>query len=149
MLYNTAESLPSRSRARPPRPKQSSCARAGPAPRLRGIRRAPLPGLTVVPDQFRHEIATAFNLRGRGLVLLTSCSHRGVVNDIRQAQAASGIEKVHVLIGGLHLAPYQDDYVQQTVQRCRRRHPRLMAYRRALFGTKAKLERAAKQQSAS
>jgi len=28
--------------------------------------------LTVVPDQFRHESATAFNLRGRGLVLLTS-----------------------------------------------------------------------------
>jgi len=27
---------------------------------------------TVVPDQFRHESATAFNLRGRGLVLLTS-----------------------------------------------------------------------------
>ena len=70
---------------------------------------------TVVPDQFRHEIATAFNLKGKGLVLLTSCSHRGVVNAVRQAQAASGIEKVHALIGGFHLAPYQDDYVQQTV----------------------------------
>lgn len=30
----------------------------------------------VVPDQFQHEIATAFNLKGRGLVVLTSCSHR-------------------------------------------------------------------------
>jgi len=29
----------------------------------------------VVPDQFQHEIATAFNLKGRGLVVLTSCSH--------------------------------------------------------------------------
>ncbi len=71
--------------------------------------------LTVVPDQFRHEIATAFNLRGRGLLLLTSCSHRGVVNAIQQAQAASRIEKVHAPIGGFHLAPYQDDYVQQTI----------------------------------
>jgi 7,8-dihydropterin-6-yl-methyl-4-(beta-D-ribofuranosyl)aminobenzene 5'-phosphate synthase len=70
---------------------------------------------TLVPDQFRHEIATAFNLKGKGLVLLTSCSHRGVVNAIKQAQAASGIEKVHALIGGFHLAPYPDDYVQQTV----------------------------------
>ncbi len=70
---------------------------------------------TVVPDQFRHEIATAFNLKGKGLVLLTSCSHRGVINAIKQAQAASGIEKVHALIGGFHLAPYKDDYVQQTV----------------------------------
>jgi 7,8-dihydropterin-6-yl-methyl-4-(beta-D-ribofuranosyl)aminobenzene 5'-phosphate synthase len=70
---------------------------------------------TVVPDQFRHEIATGFNLKGKGLVLLSSCSHRGVVNAIKQAQAASGIQKVHALIGGFHLAPYQDDYVQQTV----------------------------------
>jgi 7,8-dihydropterin-6-yl-methyl-4-(beta-D-ribofuranosyl)aminobenzene 5'-phosphate synthase len=70
---------------------------------------------TVVPDQFRHEITTGFNLKGKGLVLLTACSHRGVVNAIKQAQAASGIKKVHALIGGFHLAPYQDDYVQQTV----------------------------------
>ena len=42
----------------------------------------------VIPDQFRHEIATAYNLKGRGLVVLTSCSHRGVVNIVKQAQAA-------------------------------------------------------------
>lgn len=71
---------------------------------------------TVVPDQFRHEIATVFNLKGRGLVVLTSCSHRGVVNAIKQAQAASGIAKVHAVIGGFHLAPYKDDYVRQTIE---------------------------------
>jgi 7,8-dihydropterin-6-yl-methyl-4-(beta-D-ribofuranosyl)aminobenzene 5'-phosphate synthase len=49
-------------------------------------------GAPVVPDQFQHEIATAFNLKGRGLIVLTSCSHRGVVNAIRQTQAASGVE---------------------------------------------------------
>jgi 7,8-dihydropterin-6-yl-methyl-4-(beta-D-ribofuranosyl)aminobenzene 5'-phosphate synthase len=70
----------------------------------------------VVPDQFQHEIAMAFNLKGRGLVVLTSCSHRGVVNAIKQAQAASGIEKIHAVIGGFHLAPYPEEYVQDTVK---------------------------------
>jgi 7,8-dihydropterin-6-yl-methyl-4-(beta-D-ribofuranosyl)aminobenzene 5'-phosphate synthase len=70
----------------------------------------------VVPDQFQHEIATAFNLKGRGLVVLTSCSHRGVVNAIKEAQAASGVEKIHAVIGGFHLAPYQEDYVRDTVK---------------------------------
>jgi 7,8-dihydropterin-6-yl-methyl-4-(beta-D-ribofuranosyl)aminobenzene 5'-phosphate synthase len=70
---------------------------------------------TVVPDQFRHEIATCFNLKGKGLVLLTSCSHRGVVNAIKQANEASGVDKIHALIGGFHLAPYKEEYVQQTV----------------------------------
>jgi len=70
---------------------------------------------TRVPDQFRHEIATAFNLKGKGLVLLTSCSHRGVVNAVKEARAVSGVEKVHAVIGGFHLAPYPPEYVQQTV----------------------------------
>ncbi|WGR70521.1 MULTISPECIES: MBL fold metallo-hydrolase [unclassified Bradyrhizobium] len=69
----------------------------------------------VIPDQFRHEIATAFNLRGRGLIVLTSCSHRGVINAIKQAQAASGINKIHAVIGGFHLAPYKEDYVRDTI----------------------------------
>jgi 7,8-dihydropterin-6-yl-methyl-4-(beta-D-ribofuranosyl)aminobenzene 5'-phosphate synthase len=69
----------------------------------------------IIPDQFRHEIATAFNLRGRGLIVLTSCSHRGVINAIKQAQATSGINKVHAVIGGFHLAPYKEDYVRDTV----------------------------------
>jgi 7,8-dihydropterin-6-yl-methyl-4-(beta-D-ribofuranosyl)aminobenzene 5'-phosphate synthase len=69
----------------------------------------------VIPDQFQHEIATAFNLKGRGLIILTSCSHRGVINAIKQAQAASGSSKVHAVIGGFHLAPYKEDYVRDTI----------------------------------
>jgi 7,8-dihydropterin-6-yl-methyl-4-(beta-D-ribofuranosyl)aminobenzene 5'-phosphate synthase len=69
----------------------------------------------VIPDQFRHEIATAFNLKGRGLIVLTSCSHRGVINAIKEAQATSGINKLHAVIGGFHLAPYKEDYVRDTV----------------------------------
>lgn len=68
-----------------------------------------------VPDQFRHEIGIAFNLKGRGLVVLTACSHRGVVNAVRQAQRASGVDKVHVVMGGFHLAPYEHEYVRQTL----------------------------------
>lgn len=71
--------------------------------------------LTSTPDQFRHEIATAYNVKGRGLVVLTSCSHRGVVNAVEQAQAASGVKKVHAVIGGYHLAPYKEDYVRETI----------------------------------
>jgi 7,8-dihydropterin-6-yl-methyl-4-(beta-D-ribofuranosyl)aminobenzene 5'-phosphate synthase len=68
-----------------------------------------------IPDQFRHEIVTAFNLKGHGLVVLTSCSHRGVVNAVKQVQATSGVGKVHAVIGGFHLAPYKEDYVRDTV----------------------------------
>lgn len=69
----------------------------------------------VLPDTFGHEIATVFNLKGRGLIVVTSCSHRGVLNAIAGARAASGVQKIHAVLGGFHLAPYTDDYVRQTV----------------------------------
>jgi 7,8-dihydropterin-6-yl-methyl-4-(beta-D-ribofuranosyl)aminobenzene 5'-phosphate synthase len=53
--------------------------------------------------------------KGRGLIVLTSCSHRGVINAIKQAQAASGVNKDHAVIGGFHLAPYKEDYVRDTI----------------------------------
>jgi 7,8-dihydropterin-6-yl-methyl-4-(beta-D-ribofuranosyl)aminobenzene 5'-phosphate synthase len=68
-----------------------------------------------IPDQFRHEIATVYNLKGRGLVVLTSCSHRGVVNIVKRAQEVSGVRKVHAVLGGFHLAPYPADYVGNVI----------------------------------
>jgi 7,8-dihydropterin-6-yl-methyl-4-(beta-D-ribofuranosyl)aminobenzene 5'-phosphate synthase len=69
----------------------------------------------VVPDQFRHEIATAYNLKGHGLIVLSSCSHRGIVNIVKQAQAVSGVDKVHAIVGGFHLIPYKEDYVREVI----------------------------------
>ena len=54
-------------------------------------------------------------LRNRGLVVMSSCSHRGVVNAVKRAITVSGVTKVHAVLGGLHLAPHKDDYVRDTV----------------------------------
>jgi 7,8-dihydropterin-6-yl-methyl-4-(beta-D-ribofuranosyl)aminobenzene 5'-phosphate synthase len=58
-----------------------------------------------IPDDFQHELATCFNAKGRGLVVITSCSHRGVVNTVRRVMKVSGVKKVHAEAGGFHLAP--------------------------------------------
>ena len=34
---------------------------------------------------------------------------------MKQAQAASGVGKVHAVIGGLHLASYKEDYLRETI----------------------------------
>ncbi len=69
-----------------------------------------------VPDDFQHEVATSYVVKGKGLVVLSSCSHRGIMNAIRQAQASTGVEKIHAIVGGFHLvAPLTEDYVRQTV----------------------------------
>jgi 7,8-dihydropterin-6-yl-methyl-4-(beta-D-ribofuranosyl)aminobenzene 5'-phosphate synthase len=77
----------------------------------------------VIPDDFEHELATCFNVKGRGLVVLTSCSHRGVVNTVQRAMEISGIKKVHAVAGGFHLAPQKDDYVRETLAALKQINP--------------------------
>lgn len=70
-----------------------------------------------IPDDFDHEIATVYLVKGKGLVVLTSCSHRGVINAVRAAQQVSGTDKVHAVIGGFHIVPpLGDDYILQTIE---------------------------------
>jgi 7,8-dihydropterin-6-yl-methyl-4-(beta-D-ribofuranosyl)aminobenzene 5'-phosphate synthase len=60
-----------------------------------------------VVDDAQHELGTVFNVAGHGLVVIGSCSHRGIINTVRRAQAVSGIDKVHAIVGGFHLIPPQ------------------------------------------
>lgn len=43
------------------------------------------------------------NVRGKGLVVLSSCSHAGVINVLRNARRLAGVERIHAFVGGLHL----------------------------------------------
>jgi 7,8-dihydropterin-6-yl-methyl-4-(beta-D-ribofuranosyl)aminobenzene 5'-phosphate synthase len=75
---------------------------------------AELAGKTV-PDEHYHEHATVFHVKDRGLVVISSCSHRGVVNAVKQAKEISGVDKLHALIGGFHLGPAPMDYTKHIV----------------------------------
>jgi 7,8-dihydropterin-6-yl-methyl-4-(beta-D-ribofuranosyl)aminobenzene 5'-phosphate synthase len=67
------------------------------------------------PDQHWHEHATCFRLGDRGLVVITSCGHAGIINTLKRAQEISGVEKIYALVGGFHLAPAPDDYLRQVM----------------------------------
>lgn len=68
-----------------------------------------------VPDQHWHEHATCFRLGDRGLVVISSCGHAGIINTLRRAQEVSGTNKIYALVGGFHLAPAPDDYLKQVM----------------------------------
>lgn len=70
---------------------------------------------TPVPDQHWHEHATCFRLGDRGLVVISSCSHCGIINTLRRAQEVSGVEKIYAVVGGFHLAPAPADYLRQVM----------------------------------
>lgn len=71
--------------------------------------------LKEVLDDGEHELATCYVVKDLGLVVISSCSHRGVLNAIRQAQAVSGVQKVHAVMGGFHLVrPRTEDEARRT-----------------------------------
>ena len=72
-----------------------------------------------VADQHVHEHATCFNVKDRGLVVISSCGHAGIVNTTLQAMEVSGVKKVHAVMGGFHLFPAADDYVRRSVSELR------------------------------
>jgi 7,8-dihydropterin-6-yl-methyl-4-(beta-D-ribofuranosyl)aminobenzene 5'-phosphate synthase len=76
-----------------------------------------------VPDEHLHEHATCFNVKGKGLVVISSCGHAGIVNSVRQAQEVSGVEKVHAIVGGFHLGPAPKDYLTQVVAEIKKLNP--------------------------
>jgi 7,8-dihydropterin-6-yl-methyl-4-(beta-D-ribofuranosyl)aminobenzene 5'-phosphate synthase len=79
---------------------------------------------TQLPDDGEHELATCYAVKGLGLVVIASCSHRGIVNSVRRARAVSGIEKVHAVIGGFHLIkPRTEEEARKTVAELSRIDP--------------------------
>jgi 7,8-dihydropterin-6-yl-methyl-4-(beta-D-ribofuranosyl)aminobenzene 5'-phosphate synthase len=47
--------------------------------------------------------AVVCHVKGKGLLVLTSCSHSGVINVLLHARRITGIEQVYGLVGGMHL----------------------------------------------
>ncbi len=57
-----------------------------------------------------------FNLKDKGLCVFTACGHTGVINAMKYAQKLTGINKVHLIMGGFHLAPPEvSDRINPTI----------------------------------
>lgn len=50
------------------------------------------------------EHSLLINLKDIGLVVLTGCSHPGLIRILQRARTVSGISKIHAVIGGFHIS---------------------------------------------
>jgi 7,8-dihydropterin-6-yl-methyl-4-(beta-D-ribofuranosyl)aminobenzene 5'-phosphate synthase len=72
-------------------------------------------GNEFVQETFIGEQAVILNAKGKGLIVLSGCAHRGIVNTVKHAQKMTGIEKVHAVMGGFHLTNAKSELIQKTV----------------------------------
>ncbi len=68
----------------------------------------------VKTDPMLDDISVVANIKGKGLVIVTGCSHAGIVNITRQAIKLTDTEKVHGIIGGFHLIEASESRIKKT-----------------------------------
>ena len=56
------------------------------------------------PDPIKDDQALVMHLKNKGLVVVSGCSHAGIVNTVRYAKKLTGVGKVHAILGGFHLS---------------------------------------------
>jgi len=57
------------------------------------------------------------HVKDKGLVVMSSCSHSGVINVLWNAQHLTGVEKLHAFVGGLHLSgAIMEPVISRTLQ---------------------------------
>ncbi len=54
-------------------------------------------------DFFTDDMSAVFNLKDKGLFIVTGCSHAGIVEIVEHSVNVTGNNKVYGIIGGLHL----------------------------------------------
>ncbi len=80
-----------------------------------------------VTDPFRDDQGIAVNLKGKGLVVLSGCSHAGIINTIKHAQKVSRIERIHAVMGGFHLTgPQFAPIIDKTVEEIKKIGPEMI-----------------------
>jgi 7,8-dihydropterin-6-yl-methyl-4-(beta-D-ribofuranosyl)aminobenzene 5'-phosphate synthase len=67
-----------------------------------------------IDDPLRDEQALVVNLGDKGLVVVSGCSHPGIVNTIGHAREITGNERLFAVVGGFHLAQAGEEVVART-----------------------------------
>ena len=83
-------------------------------------------GAEILPDDLEDDQAIVIHVKKKGLVVLSGCAHSGIVNTVEHAREISGVERVHAVIGGFHLAGADEDELSQTIKYFKEIQPNLV-----------------------
>ena len=68
-------------------------------------------------DALEDDSALVAHIKDRGLVVLSGCAHSGIVNTVNHARNTTGVDQVHVVMGGFHLTGAPHDTVIEPTAR--------------------------------
>jgi 7,8-dihydropterin-6-yl-methyl-4-(beta-D-ribofuranosyl)aminobenzene 5'-phosphate synthase len=75
-------------------------------------------------DAIEDDTSIVMNLKEKGLVILSGCAHAGIVNTVNYVREVTGIDKVHVIMGGFHLSgPMFEPIIDRTTEELKKINP--------------------------
>jgi 7,8-dihydropterin-6-yl-methyl-4-(beta-D-ribofuranosyl)aminobenzene 5'-phosphate synthase len=81
----------------------------------------------VVKDNYLDDQALVLHLKGKGLVVISGCSHSGIVNTVLHARKTAGVERVHAVLGGFHLSgPAYEPILEDTIKALKQIDPKVL-----------------------
>jgi 7,8-dihydropterin-6-yl-methyl-4-(beta-D-ribofuranosyl)aminobenzene 5'-phosphate synthase len=79
------------------------------------------------PDPFWDDQALIINVKNMGLVVISGCSHAGIINTALYAKKITGVNTIHALMGGFHLTgSYFEKIIEQTILEMQTLNPKLI-----------------------
>jgi 7,8-dihydropterin-6-yl-methyl-4-(beta-D-ribofuranosyl)aminobenzene 5'-phosphate synthase len=81
----------------------------------------------LVKDPISDDQALVIRLKDKGLVVISGCSHAGIVNTILFAQKVTGISHIHAVMGGFHLSgPIFEPIIEQSISELKKLEPKVL-----------------------
>lgn len=75
-------------------------------------------------DRILDDQSLVVHLRDHGLVIISGCSHAGIINTLHYARACTGVERIYAVMGGLHLSgPEFERIIPPTLEALREMSP--------------------------
>lgn len=75
-------------------------------------------------DAIEDDTSIVMNLKDKGLVIVSGCAHAGIVNTVQYAIEATGIDKIHAVMGGFHLSgPFFEAIIDRTSEELKKLKP--------------------------
>ena len=66
------------------------------------------------PDKVLDDLSLIIN-HELGLIVITGCAHRGIINTLYHAQQLTGAKVIHTVLGGSHLMSASDQQIRMTI----------------------------------
>jgi 7,8-dihydropterin-6-yl-methyl-4-(beta-D-ribofuranosyl)aminobenzene 5'-phosphate synthase len=79
-----------------------------------------------VQDEMTDEQALLTNVKDKGLVIISGCSHPGIVNALKHTKGMSKVDSICAVVGGFHLLGASDERLRATTDELLRMNPKFV-----------------------